>query len=268
MRRRSAAWVATGGIALLMLPGVSGAAPLTSATVLEPIGFFRFCAESQVDIANIDQAQLTENGGDFTITSVIHDAESDFISSKSRVSTGAKTIITTQYTAYRDAGRTQPELIRCKYRTGESLSAGPWPAGSANNSGRFAVEPVWGFGPVAATLSTNPSQDQTCADVNQRTIDNVWGSLTPGQQLASPYTPEPPTPTLVTVPDIVVGDGPNWLAPIPALTLNGSVLQAPSRALIVPTGISSTPRLEGNHYCTLVAPEYLRDVLLGTATVS
>jgi hypothetical protein len=277
VRRRTGLVV---GIALaaMVLPAVSAAAPLTPAQTFTPQGFFRFCAEAQIEIANMDQSKLVENGGEFSIGGTIYrtvnntlTTTDDFVLSKSAVNTSAKRVLITQWTQYRDPAFTLPDQIRCKLRTGESFSVGAWPPGSENNGGRFAVEPAWGFGAAGAGLSTNPV-DQPCSVINQRTIDNVWANLSPAQQDAAPFNPTNTATTgaaantLVTVPDTVVGAGPNWTSPFPSYELAGSTLQIPSKALVVPSGISGTPRFEGAHYCTLIAPEHLRDILVGTVT--
>jgi hypothetical protein len=262
--------LATIGIALGVL-GVAGAlvataAPLTPANILAPEGFFRLCPEAQRDIANLDDAALAAAG--IKLGGTMWSSNADFIASKSAVSVTDPAILTSTYVSYRDAARTQPEQVRCKMRTGESLSQGAWPAGSANNPGRFAVEPYFGFGAAGVGLSTNPV-DAPCSTVNQRTIDNVWQTLSPAQRAAAPYKPAPDGTTLVTVPDIVTGSGPEWLADFPAMQLSGGTLQVGSLALLAPTTApGGVPRVVGAHYCTLVAPEYLRDVLTGQATVT
>jgi hypothetical protein len=244
---------------------MAGAAPITSETVLEPEGFFRLCAEAQRDIANIDDAALSASG--ITLGGTVYAQEADFVLSKSAVDVDGNQILTSAYMTYRDPARTQPEQLRCKMRTAESLGEGAWPPGSTNNGGRFAVDPYFGFGAVGATLPTS-LVDAPCSTINQRTIDSVWGALTPAEQAAAPFAPPPFGTTLTTVPDVVVGSGPEWLGSFPAMVNNGGVLEVGSLALLVPTGAGGVPRLEGAHYCTLVAPEYLRDVLTGAAVVA
>src|SRR5262249_30077529 len=161
----------------------------------------------------------------------------DFQYSKSSVDITGKRIMTATYAYYRDAARTKPYYYRCKLRTGESISKGAWPSGSPNNGGRFNVDPYYRFGSLAHRGSSGT--DKPCSTVNQRTIDNVWASLTPAQQTAAPYHPDGPSPTLVTAPDVTTSDGPSWLLPVtPALAVNGANLVAQSRTLISNTGTS------------------------------
>ena len=265
MRRRRWLALITGAAVLVLTPVMAGAAPLTSGQLYKPVAFFRFCAEAQLDIANIDETVMANKG--ITIGGSIYADYTDFVNSKSSVSVAGQSILTGQYVEYRDVNLTQPKMFRCKLRTGESIDKGAWPVGSANNGGRFAVDPYFGLGSNATGVSTNAT-DQQCTVVNQRTIDNVWAGLTPSQQSAAPYTPVGPTPTLKTVADNVVGAGPLWTVSVEPMSVVGSELQVKSLTLLANTNSAGVPRFEGAHYCTLVAPEYLRDVLLGTATVS
>lgn len=247
-------------------PLVAGAAPLTAEQIFEPIGSYRFCAEAQLDIANIDEELMIERG--ISITNVLYgNYFNDFQYSKSAVDIDTLKIVTVESIVWRDAAQTEPRTLRCKMRTGESLNKGAWPAGAENNSPRFVVDPYYGFGETADGVSTNPV-DQECRVVNQRTIDNVWSTLSAEQQAASPYSPEGDSPTLVTTPDSVAAIGPEWLANYPTLAVSGDTLQVRSKALVSPSGASGIPRFEGAHYCTFVAPTYLRDVLLGETAVS
>jgi len=249
--------------ALVLSPVVAGAAPLTADQIYEPVGSYRFCAEAQLDVANIDEQLMNERG--ISITTVIWGAYNDLLFSKSGVDVDEKKIITGEGIEWLDAESTDPGLLRCKMRTGESLDEGAWPEGSANNAPRFQLDPYYGFGDLADGVSTS-DVDQPCAVVNQRTIDNVWANLSPAERAASDYSPEGDTPTLVTTPDSPSESGPEWLGPYPVLNVAGDVLQVRSKTLFTPTGFS-TPRFDGARYCTFVAPQYLRDVLLGTQAV-
>lgn len=277
MHRRRWAALAALAIGLAVLPGLSSAAPLTPTTQYQPEGFFRFCAEAQKTIANISPSSplLAENGNPngYSSGGTIFRTFDDFVSSKSSVSVLGKTILTTTYYTYLDAGKTKRQQIRCKLRTGESLDKGAWPAGADNNPGRFAVDTAFGFGPAATGLSSSPT-DAECSAINAQTIQNVWDGLSPAQQASSVYNLT--TGEIVTVPDIQTNIGPNWTSDFPALQLNQadpSILEVPSKALLVPTSAATdltgfnSPRFVGAHYCTLVGPEYLRDVITGASAV-
>jgi len=274
MRRRRVAVVLVGLLGLVMLPAISGAAPVTSSNIT-PQQFFKFCAEGQLDVANISPASplLQANGGNISITTSVFATFNDFVSSKSGASPADNRFLTATYFTWIDAGKTQPLQIRCKMRTGISLNQGPWLAGSETNSGRFVVPPNFGLGSAANGLSSNPSTDQPCSAINQRTINDVWAGLSPAEQTAAPF--KPTNSTLVTVPDTLELIGPNWTSPFPTLQTSGggTILQVPSKSLISPispspplTGFESA-RFLGAHYCTLVAPTYLRSVLLGGPVV-
>ena len=266
LRRRSML-IALGAIGLMAMPLLAGAAPLPSSTTT-PTGFLRFCAEAQITIANIDTAKLVENGGQFQIANTAYRDESDFVFSKSAVSTSAKKILTTSYVQYEDGSSTAQKLIRCKMRTGESLNKGAWPSGAGYGTGRFVVEPSWGFGSAGNGLSTSPNTDGTCQQINQTTLTNVWGSLSSGQKASAAYNPD--NSTIVTDTDTVVGVGPSWTPPVAAVTVSGGIAHIPSRALVATTSgnASVAPYFEGAHYCTLVAPDFLRRVILGQVAPS
>lgn len=263
-RRRWTAVAAVIGV-LAMTPTLAGAAPLTAADYDRPAGLLGFCADAQVDVANVNESAMRSAG--ISITSVVYDDWDDFVLSKSAVDADAKQIVTTAHVQYRDRARVRPQMYRCKLRTGESIAKGAWPGGAANNEGRFAVDPRYGFGRAARNVSSS-NQDQPCRVVNERTIDNVWDSLTGRQRAAAPFSPEGrgSERTLVTTADEVVGSGPAWTASVAPVRRVGDVLEVGSRALVVPTG-TAAPRFEGAHYCTLVAPQHLRDILLGDVRV-
>jgi hypothetical protein len=252
------------------LPAISAAAPLTPTNQYQLEGFFSFCNEAQKTTASINDAALISEG--VTINTSIYTDFTDFAFSKSGVAvTSAKKILPTSFVQYSDPESTDLYQIRCKLRTAESLSAGAWPPGSPNNSGRFALEPYFGFGPTVGGALTSATTDLPCSTVNQQTIDRVWASLSPAQQDAAPYNPTATATsgaaanTLVTVPDTVTGDGPTWTQDFPSAVLDGSTLEIPSKGLTVATGTSGAPRFEGAFYCTFIAPDFLRDILLGTA---
>lgn len=268
-RRKWTAFAAAVGVVVLT-PTLAGAAPLAFEDYAKPAGFLGFCSDAQVDVANINESVLRSKG--FSITSTVYDDEAEFVLSKSAVGVDDKTIITTSYVEYADGDRVEPKMYRCKLRTGESLTAGAWPNGADNNGGRFAVEPYFGFGSAASGVSTS-SEDQPCRVVNERTIANVWDSLTNAQQNAAPFSPEgdPEDRTLVAVDDDVVGSGPEWTSSTEPVVVaddgEEDVLQVGSKSLVVPSGSAGVPRFEGAHYCTLVAPHHLRDILLGDVNV-
>lgn len=272
MTRRRGAALAVAAVAVALLSSVSAAAPLTPTSQFEPVGFFTFCTEGQRTIANLDDAGLQAES--VSVTTTTYSDFDDFVLSKSSVTTvGNRAILAQGYVKYRDPQNTLAEQIRCKFRTAESLSAGAWPPGSTNNTGRFVVEPIFGFGPTIGAAITTSASDQQCSDLNQETIDRVWQSLTPTQQDDSPFNPtgtatSSASPnTLVTVPDVLASVGPQWTSDFDTVTLAGSTLEVPSKALVAPSGSAGIPRFEGAHYCTLIAPQYLADILTGLVTV-
>ena len=276
MRRRTLMAVVAGAVALAVTPVMAGAAPLTTADYGKPVSYFRFCAEAQLDTANIDPVELAAvelaGGTGISIGGTIYDDMDDFVSSKSGVSIDGRSILTRSYYDYADAQRSLLKQVRCKLRTAESLDKGAWPGGSDNNPGRFAVDPHYGFGAAAADVVTS-DVDAVCSTVNQRTIDNEWdGIVADGLDDDAVYRPD--DDTLAVLPDDVVTSGPEWvglgtIAPPEPLELDGGVLGVRSRALNVPTtSAEGVPRFRGANYCTFVGPEYLRAAILGDVTVA
>ena len=66
----------------------------------------------------------------------------------------------------------------------------------------------------------------------------------------------------MTVPDIA-HHWTDWVSPVEPLAATGTTLQVRSKALLGVDWNEGIPRVAGAHYCTLVAPEYLKSVFLG-----
>jgi len=268
MRRRSgiaailaASLVATGvGVAV-----ASGS--WTEATIATPRGFFEFCKDKQLDIAGINPATLATNG--IAITNTVYDNVAGqpnndqalnkgwdaFVLGKSGIfSSGiTKQILVSQYVEYLDSAKTQPSQIRCKMRTGESLNRNDF---QRLDDGTVTTTP-WGFGPGTAA-----GPEATCAVINAQTDTNVDTLIGAGARVFAPGD-------VVVDPDVIAAIGPAWTTPFDALqvvTADGK-LHVRAKALVSP---STTPgnldRFGGAHYCTSVAPEYLRDVITGAAS--
>jgi hypothetical protein len=253
MRRRRLLGVVAAATALVLSPALAGAAPLTANDYGKPVAHFRFCAEAQLDVAGIDVPAMEL--AEISIGGVIYEDYDDFVESKSSVQVSPTNVIEVrQRVEYVDG---MPTMYRCKLRTGESIDEGAWPLGAENNGGRMDVDPHYGFG--AAADGVADETPQACSTVNERTIDNVWDSLTQPQQESAEYVPGV---NLANGPDQVAFTGPGWLTAPAPYVLEGGVLTVQSRSLVVPTG-TAEPRFEGAHYCTFIDPEYLRALILG-----
>ncbi len=170
MRRRLGVGLALAGLlgGGLVAAQVAGAA-LQPADFAKPIGFYRFCADAQLQIAQIDEAALSNAG--LSIGGEFYEEFDAFVLSKSGADPNSGAILTTSFVEYADAGKTQPKQFRCKMRTSESLTAGAWPPGSSNNSRGIERPEYFGFGSVGSWgIWREPA---TCRDINQNTID--WG---------------------------------------------------------------------------------------------
>jgi len=268
MRRHRLLAAAIGVLALGLTPVMAGAAPLTSADYGKPVAFYRFCAEAQLDVANMDADAMAAPGVGITIGGTIYDDFDAFVLAKSAVSISDRKVLVAQYIDYTDEERTMPKTHRCKLRTGESLAEGAWPAGSANNSGRFAVDPHYGFGSLAEGIST-AAVDLPCSVVNQQTVTNTWDGLSAEQQQdAAEFDPDGATPRLVVGDDAMVGTGAEWTQPFEPVTDDDGTLKVVSRPMVVPSDTpEGPPRFRAAHYCSLVAPEYVRAIMLGDVEV-
>ena len=111
--------------------------------------------------------------------------------------------------------------------------------------------------------------DETCALLNQRTLEAVLGSLTRAERRDAKFGGA--AGRVVIDADLVVDNGGDWLQPfaIARLEPDGSLhLQAKgmNKGWLDPRHASAPPQFRGVRYCHLVAPEYLRRLLLGDVT--
>jgi hypothetical protein len=268
MRRRTG--IAAVVAASLVATGVGVAVASGSwneTTISTPRGLFEFCKDKQLDIAGINPATLSTAGIAITNTlydNVVGQPDNDqvlnkgfdaFVLGKSGIiSSGAtKQILVSQYVEYLDAAKTQPKQIRCKMRTGESLNRSDFQKLDDNT----VTTTPWGFGPGTAA-----GPEATCAVINQQTVTNVDTLIGAGSRVFSPAD-------VVVDADVVAAIGPAWTTPFEALqvvTSDGKLHVRAKTLVAVSTLPGNLDRFGGAHYCTSVAPEYLRDVVTGAAS--
>ncbi len=239
----------------------------TETTIATPRGYFEFCKDKQLDIAGINPATLATAG--IAITNTIYDnvvgqPNNDqalnkgfdaFVLGKSGVLNFglSKRILVTQYVEYRDSAKTAPKQIRCKMRTGESLNRSD--AQRLDNS--VPTTTPWGFGP-----GTVAGPEATCDVINTESVTNVNALIGAGPRAFA-------ASDVVVDPEVVALIGPDWTSPFEALlVMPDGKLHVRSKTLNVsstdPSAIGD--RFKGAHYCTSVAPEYLKDAIEGIAS--
>jgi hypothetical protein len=111
--------------------------------------------------------------------------------------------------------------------------------------------------------------DESCALLNQRTLDAVLGSLTRAERRRARFGGA--AGRIVVDADLVVDNGGDWLEPfaIARLEPDGALhLQAKgmNKGWLDPRYANAEVQYRGVRYCHLVAPEYLRRLVLGDAT--
>lgn len=119
------------------------------------------------------------------------------------------------------------------------------------------------YGPLAAK-----DRGLTCRDVNRDTTKRVYASLSPAERASATY---PPARILLDADDTKYM-GSSWVGDYELAYLDtNDKLHLKSKALRVDwdnVWLSWAPdRLRGAYYCHLIAPEYLRDLMLGAPLV-
>lgn len=215
-------------VAAVSLTGCAASPPSTPAagTVLLTASPAEFCAEAQRIVSN------TAKVGDF----VVHPDLDGFVKSKTNID--PLTLHAYVWSAPDDANRAV--AISCKMKSADHLNAA--------------------FGPGTA------GPDGLCQDMNRETLRQVRASLpavADRQLVLDPqenvFNESQPAAT-----------GPDWLAPF-LLTAqdDAGTLTIRSKGFRVdwldPRFARFDARVRGVHYCHLIAPTYLRDLLAGRA---
>jgi hypothetical protein len=108
--------------------------------------------------------------------------------------------------------------------------------------------------------------DESCALLNQRTLDAVLGSLTRAERRRAKFGGA--AGRIVVDPDVVVDNGGDWLKPFAIARLEpGGALHLQAKGMnkgwTDPRYATADIQFRGVRYCHLVAPEYLRRLVLG-----
>ncbi len=150
---------------------------------------------------------------------------------------------TRQHNTYADEQRTRLMMVSCKMKTADHLRTenGPDAAGA----------------------------EGLCADVNARTLANVLQGFTAAERRALRYDGGR---AVFLDAEQVTTNGREWLAPYPIAWQGPEgglhiMAKAQRNDWLDPRWLAAPPQFRGTRYCHLIAPDYLRDILLGSVTV-
>ncbi len=215
---------------LLALASAAGPSP----AALPPSPVFAatnpdFCAEVQRRSAGVSMP----------VRNVIHTDFAAFVDSKP----GIDPLETQQYVEYADDARTRPQKISCKLKSADHIRAV--------------------HGTAATRAVENPN---LCREINRATILEVWRGL---DALTRSKAAVPPHRFMLD------GDrteimGSRWVRPYSYVYAGADgTVHIRAKALLVNWDDwrwKLAPRsFRGTHYCHLIAPEYVRELMLGTA---
>jgi len=157
----------------------------------------------------------------------------------SRASPSVKPLETLQFVGYADQQRTRPRMISCKLHNAERIRAE--------------------YGATAAGEST------TCARLNRRTLDAVMLTLTDRQKKKMPFKS---SIAVLLDPDEQAANETQWLEAFTMVQTDaGGTLRIRAKSL---RGNGANLRVNtkaamanGRQYCHLIAPDYLKRILIG-----
>ncbi|MGI9341732.1 MAG: hypothetical protein ACR2QV_02715 [Gammaproteobacteria bacterium] len=148
-------------------------------------------------------------------------------------------LTTTQFVGYGidSAGKDYPQTIMCKMKSWDAIE--------------------FYYGPGAA------ADGASCSDINADTYARVLNSLTNPNQ-------EPEVVTEVVFDEWVTFTGQQWTSEAPATTAYTSTADGKVHIVGKPLYVARTnpspfvgPEKKGVHYCQIIAPEYLREIIVG-----
>jgi hypothetical protein len=186
-------------------------------------GLEEYCAVAQKEIASARVPARNKLVGDYQAFS--------------RISPSLQPLETVQFVQYTDAQRTRPRMISCKLHSAEKIRAQ--------------------YGPTAAGEST------TCARLNRRTLDAVMTSLTERQRKKMPFKGTIP---ILLDPDEQARNEAQWHESFTMVQIDaGGTLRVRAKSLRDDGSVrvANRPASSGRQYCHLIAPDYLKRILLG-----
>jgi hypothetical protein len=156
----------------------------------------------------------------------------------SRASPSVKPLETMQHVGYADPQRTKPRMVSCKLHSAERIRAE--------------------YGATAAGEST------TCARLNRRTLDAVMLTLTDRQKKKMPFKG---SSGVLLEPDVQATNEAQWLESFTMVQTDaGGTLRIRAKSLRSDGSMRVSSRsngTQGRQYCHLIAPDYLKRILIG-----
>jgi hypothetical protein len=156
-----------------------------------------------------------------------------------RASPSVKPLETMQYVGYADPQHTKPRMISCKLHSAERIRS-----------------------EYGATAAGEPS---SCARLNRRTLDAVMLTLTDRQKKRMPF--KGPVPVMLE-PDLQATSESDWLEAFTMVETDaGGTLRIRAKSLGRLAGAvrvgSRAASNDDRQYCHLIAPDYLKRILIG-----
>jgi hypothetical protein len=142
---------------------------------------------------------------------------------------------TMQFVGYADPQRLKARMISCKLHSPERIRA-----------------------EYGATAAGEPT---SCARLNRRTLDAVMSSLTDRQKKQMPFKG---TIGVMLEPDLVVSSEADWLEAFTMVEADaGGTLRIRAKAFRSEGATRNKPASTSRQYCHLIAPDYLKRILVG-----
>lgn len=237
--RRSAGSVRTcaGAFAVAIGVALTAAFASSSAAATQPAAIARPAIARPVsDTAFCLRAQQLLTASTVMPRVVRHETWTSFKESKSSI----RPFEIHQFVTADAQDRRLPALVSCKLKTADHIAAV--------------------YGAAAAG-----SETRSCTAIDRDTVERVFAALTPEERARVKI----PQSRIVYDDEQVTHIGPSWLQPFQYVRAAGNELHLATRALVVNWNDLlwklAPERVRGVHYCHVVAPEYLRRLVLGEA---
>jgi hypothetical protein len=225
--RRSAAGAGVAVVLALAACSTTGRPPAVTGSGGPPLQ--QFCGEAQKIIAKTT----------LPVETIVVPTKDEFGPSKATV----RPLSTRQMLVYGDDAPTQLRQISCKMKTADHIVAE--------------------YGPGTA------GPEGLCADINRSTLESVMRGFAASGQRRLKYGGGK---DVVFDPEQVTTNGFEWLAPYPIAWQGPDgrlhvMAKAQRNDWLDARYFGADPKFRGTRYCHLIAPDYLRGILLGEIAV-